>query len=312
MEHVTFAVIAMRRTVSAVMLVSICTVSHALDINPWKGPMPLAVLIQTDPWLMVMGSDTPRIVVYDDGQVVYQKIEKGKRPVYMHVQLVSNEFAAVTNKLAQKSNVSGLKTFYNVAPNMTDQPETMLFLALGKKVFVTTVYGLYTPFVGGSRAANLPQQIMDLHTYLTSLKFPAATPWDPSFVEVMLWDYGYAPDESIKWPKEWPGLVSSNSYLHDGNSMYSIYLPGSELPKLRDFLKTRKEKGAVEVDGRKWAVSYRYVFPGEPVWSYAFSNPSACNRILSAKVPSSDTNAHAQSTGSTARTSGNRTGSGPK
>jgi hypothetical protein len=37
-----------------------------------------------------------------------------------------------------------------------------------------------------------------------------------------------------------------------------------------DFLKTQKEKGAVEIDGKKWVVSYRFAFPSEPVWLKAF------------------------------------------
>ena len=57
--------------------------------------------------------------------------------------------------------------------------------------------------------------------------------------------------------------------LEPGDS-YSIFMPGKELPKLLDFLKTRKEKGAVEIDGKKWAVSFRYTFPSEPVWLKAF------------------------------------------
>ena len=35
-------------------------------------------------------------------------------------------------------------------------------------------------------------------------------------------------------------------------------------------MKTRKEKGAVEIDSKKWAVSTRYTFASEPVWLKAF------------------------------------------
>jgi hypothetical protein len=54
-------------------------------------------------------------------------------------------------------------------------------------------------------------------------------------------------------------------------NFYSIYLPGKELTKLIEFLSTRKEKGAVEIDGKKCAVSVKYVFPAEPVWTNAFN-----------------------------------------
>ncbi len=53
---------------------------------------------------------------------------------------------------------------------------------------------------------------------------------------------------------------------------YSIFLPGTDLQRISAFLSKRKEKGAVEIDGRKWAVSVRFVFPGEPAWRAAFTD----------------------------------------
>lgn len=46
-------------------LVSLCM--HALGVDPYQGPKPVAVLVQTDPWAMVIGSDTPLVAIYDDG-----------------------------------------------------------------------------------------------------------------------------------------------------------------------------------------------------------------------------------------------------
>ena len=51
--------------------------------------------------------------------------------------------------------------------------------------------------------------------------------------------------------------------------LYSTFLDGSMLPRLREFLATRKQRGAVEVDGKKMAVAYRFTFPGEPTWRKA-------------------------------------------
>ena len=87
-------------------------------------------------------------------------------------------------------------------------------------------------------------------------------------MEVIIWGYDYAPDESIYWPKDRPGLESPSTLKR--RDAYSIFIPGKELPKLREFLKTRKEKGAVEIGGKKWAVSIRYTFPNEPIWFKAF------------------------------------------
>lgn len=66
------------------------------------------------------------------------------------------------------------------------------------------------------------------------------------------------------WPRHWPGLGSNRSFKR-GDS-YSIFLDGSVLPELGEFL----GGGPVEANGKKWAVSYRYVFPSAPVWSKHF------------------------------------------
>ncbi len=261
-------------------LVLICKTAYALDIDPFKGPKPIAVLVQTDPWLMVIGSDIPRVVLYDDGQVIFLKEDKNKRQVFFQKRLSADELASMKKKISSFGDYSKLKRHYEII-SATDQPETRIYLDLGGQAFVTSVYGLEIsdrkdPPHSSSRAEQqhdaLPKAIRDLHAYMTSLDFADAKPWVPQYIEVMIWGYDYAPDESIHWPKEWPGLESPST-LKRGNS-YSIFLPGNQLPKLLDFLKTQKEKGAVEIGGKKWAVSFRYTFPGEPVWFKAFRGNS--------------------------------------
>lgn len=267
----------MKRALALLSLILLSAPVRASDIDPFKGPEPIAVLIQTDPWLMVIGSDTPMVAIYDDGQVVYLKREKDKPPVYVTKQLDSEALAETRKKLLAFGDYSNVKRYYDMAPEVTDQPETRIYLSLGQTKFVTRVYGLmvsdtrlpgYTVMGSGKKPDELPQALKELHAYLTSLAFPDAKPWKPPYVEAMIWAYDYATDESIHWPKDWPNLESPNA-LKRGDT-YSIFLPGTELPKLREFLATRKDKGAVEIANKKWAVSYRYTFPSEPIWFKAF------------------------------------------
>ena len=267
----------MKKTLAILSLVLICAVAHALEIDPFKGPKPIAVLIQTDPWLMVLGSDTPMVTIYDDGQVVYLKREKDKKSTLFHKKLSPDGLLEIKHKLPTFGDYSKLKRHYDLAPYVTDFPETKIYLLVDGKEFVTGVYGLmlpdpdypeYSTFGGKQKADELPKMIKELHAYLTSLDFPDGRPWEPPYVEAMIRGYDYAPDESIQWSTDWPGLESPSTFKR-GDS-YSIFLSGKELPKLRDHLKTRKDKGAVEIGGKKWAVSWRYTFPSEPVWLKAF------------------------------------------
>ena len=248
-----------------------------MEIDPSKGPKPVAVLIQTDPWLDVIGSDTPMVAIYDDGQIVYEKREKGKASTLLHKQLSQEALAEMKRKLIAFGDYWALKDYYNVAPNVFDEPETQFYLSLNGKEFVAGVYGLETPDTelpasiaidSEDKPDKLPKALADLHAYLTSLDFADAKPWKPPYVEVMLWEFGRA-SQTIPWPKDWPGLESPNARKR--GSAYSIFLPGQELPKLRDFLKTQD---AVEINGKKWAVSFRFAFPSEPVWWKAFDKKS--------------------------------------
>lgn len=271
----------MKKILFLLLLSCVVTDTWALEIDPFKGPKPVAVLIQTNPWLMVIGSDTPVITIYDDGQVVYVKNVSGKEPLYVQKQLTAQEFITIKAKLASFANYSEIKKHYNLTPHVTDQPEAKIYLDLGGKILTTSVYGLKTPetklpaytvLPGKQNADTLPESLKKLHEYLTTLRFEDAKPWEPSYVEVMIWKYEYAPSKSIIWPKDWPGLNSPNA-LRRGDS-YSIFLTGKEIPKLIDFLAKQEEKGAVEIDKKKWAVSVRYTFPSEPVWFNAFRKNS--------------------------------------
>jgi len=246
------------------------------QFHPFEGPKPIAVFIQTDPWAMVMGSDTPRVAVYEDGTVLFLK--KHKDALRYHEKKLSGaELLDFRRHLAPVFGLKGWKTFYDLRPNVTDQPETMFFLRDGSRELATRVHGLMTTdtelpahfvFPSDQKPDVVPKELLELHKRLCSTDYPESKEWHPKYVEVMIWPYEYAPDASIVWPKEWPGIDSQRS-MKRGDS-YSIFLDGVLLPELRKFLETRQEKGAVEIAGKKWAVSWRLVFPSEPLWRNAF------------------------------------------
>jgi hypothetical protein len=112
---------------------------------------------------------------------------------------------------------------------------------------------------------SVPQSFSDTVQRLTRFDHPRAERWVPPEIEVMIWPYEYAPDASLPWPKEWPGLKDPRTRRR-GAGRYSLYLPSTELEALRKFLSSRREKQAILIDGKKWAVSYRMPFPRESEW----------------------------------------------
>lgn len=253
-----------------------CLDVHAADIRPFDGPNPVAVLVQTDPWAMVIGSDTPRVAVYEDGEIIFLKKTNGTF-AYHHWKLLQAELTEFKNRLVPVGKLKDLKNFYDARPHFTDQPEAMFYLRTDQRELVTRVYGLtapstrlpaHTSFPGGSKPHGIPKELLELHRFLCSIDYADSEPWTPRYLEAMVWPYEYAREASIIWPSKWPGLESERAFRR-GDS-YSIFMDGNVLPNLREFLGTRKERGAVEIGGRKWMVSCRFTFPSEPVWRKAF------------------------------------------
>ena len=238
---------------------------------PFEGPRPIVVLIVTSPWSMVVGAETPRFALYEDGRVIYVERTSAREYTHMQARLTPAELANVKATLLGFATVPVPKEI-DLRPGWTDQPGSLFLLDVDGHTLVTSVYGLGAlagadrePTVDQAGKATLPASIRDLHRYLTEFRVPGARKWIPNQLEVMLWDYSYAPETSIRWPATWPGL-SDPTTRKRGNA-YSIFLPGTEEPALQAFLASRKPRGAVEIDGKKWAASYRPVFPP---WRDAF------------------------------------------
>lgn len=245
--------------------------------DPFDGPKPLVVFIQSNPWAMVIGSDTPRVVLYENGDVVFAKMVNDQL-TYHHATLGKPELEKVREQLKPVWALNDLKSHYDIRPNVTDQPEAMFYLRDGERVVVTTVYGLMAPgtklpgyFTApeSQEASRPPDELIKLHKWLCELDYPHSKEWTPKYVEAMLWDYSYAPDASIQWPKDWPALDSERAIQR--GRMYSIFLDGAQLPELRAFLASRNAKGAVEIGGKKMAAAYRFTFPSERAWREAFA-----------------------------------------
>jgi hypothetical protein len=245
--------------------------ANAKAFLPFDGPRPIAVLLETNPWLMVVGSDTPSFVLYEDGQVIYRKISAKKEARYLWKLLTAAELQRLKARLASFGPYSKGNNRIDIA-EVSDQPETKLYLNFEETRLVASIYGIN--FVNETRDEGrsktpLPAELRKLYVFLSSLEFKDATEWTPKYIEAIAWNYDHAVDASVSWPKQWPGLNSPMTIKN--SSTYSIFIPAAELKNVSTFLRIRKEKGAVEIDGKKFAVSVRRVFPSEPVWRKAFS-----------------------------------------
>jgi len=248
----------------------------AEEFLPFAGPRPLAVFIQSEPWARVRGADLPRFILYEDQTVIYaRQHDEGFR--YHTAKLDAKPFMELRAKFSQYAKRFPRSATYDVAPNSTDQPRALFCFRSGDRYTTTTVYGLqaagtkpaaHSQFDAERNPKVPPRQLLELHKLCSSYQAPHARPWQPRYVEVMLWPYEHAVEKSIIWPANWPSLRSDRA-MRRGED-YSLFLDATQLPVLQKFLASQMEKGAIEVDRRKWSATWRYVFPSEPVWRAAF------------------------------------------
>jgi len=236
-------------------------------------PKPLLVVVEQNPWLMVIGSDSPTFVLYNDGTLIYLRSKPTPEEPF-HRRTVSD--SARTKRELIPYDISKMAEHYELSA-ATDQITTIVWTP-EKRI---EVYGGWRKprDLGGDNDSrwkmivererkmweSLPENLRKTLYRIDELRGKDGIAWLPTMVEVMFWPYEYAPDESIVWPKEWPGLSAPNTKKR-GKDSYSIFLSSERYDEFRRFLKTRKEKGAILIDGRKMAESHRFPFPEEELW----------------------------------------------
>jgi hypothetical protein len=216
--------------------------------------VPALVLMETDPWAAVLGSDSPTFVLYEDGTAIW-RTASGFRTTRLRPSEVEQLYA--------KLRPATMQPYYGgySADDATDQPEEDFLIYRGESPTFISVYGRLE---AADVRAKVPAEIVRAYDVLKGFNPSQSTEWMPDKIEVMVWPYEYAPEPSIEWPTDLPDLKDPGT-VRRGDS-FSIFIPSSKLHEVRTLLGRRNEKGAIEIDGKKWAASVRFPFPSERLW----------------------------------------------
>ena len=206
------------------------------------------MMIEFDPWNSVIGSDSPTFAMYDDGEVIF-RTDGG----YKSVRLAFERQSEIRNAL---SKIGEWKNYQS--STFTDQPTTVL--AWNDKPSFRSL-SIYGSLRRDKVRSKLPPSVIKAYDLLKNFDDTEARNWLPAKIEVMIWPYDYAPEPSIVWPRNWPGIEDPET-IKRGDS-YSIYLPSTYFEELKTFAASRHPRGAVEIGGKKWSLSWRFPFPGE-------------------------------------------------
>ena len=216
---------------------------------------PLVVLTESNPWLMVIGSDVPTLALYDSGRVIY-KVTTDNRSFYVTTKLDMMQTQAFISSLKLNDELSAIDNEI-MASNGSDQPTNTLVLNF-KELKIKNVYGNLR--TDQNAIANTPQAFLDTYNTIINFKGENATTWIPEYIEVLLTDYSHSPRTPLPWPEEWPNL-ESKSTVERNDSLYSLYLPKANYEDYLALLNQLKEKQGVQINGTIFSVSTRFPFP---------------------------------------------------
>lgn len=215
---------------------------------------PLIVLVETDPWAMVIGSDVPSFALYENGQIIYQQIENKRVKIY-EVTLSKAELQNVIKSFEITDRVFKLPNYIEAA-SKTDQPTNVLTLNFDSTKIIA-VYGRVGTNPEVRKSA--PKQFLAVYDNIKKYKNDSAKAWFPDRFEVMFWDYNYAPNKR-PWVEDFPDLKSPTTVKWD-NDMYSVYIDKKNYDEFEKYYSSMGEKQAVEINGKKMAIDYRLPFP---------------------------------------------------
>jgi len=215
------------------------------------------------------GFDQPLFLAYADGTILFPRTTSHGIPeqyTVLHVPPVSVD--SLLGSLGVTAALYSLDSLYDYAPGWTDQHSFYLLLPAdsGQKLVVIRA-GLEDSM---KLRSDVPAPFKQLYARLMAFSPPSATGWVPDSLQVSIWPYEYAPDNPpLAWPQRWPGLDSPRWKRRSDDlvkEVRTIRLPFSDRPLLDSLLVARREKQAIGITGRKWAVGYRWLFPQETEW----------------------------------------------
>lgn len=230
------------------------------DCPPPDTPNPVLVLMEFNPWLMVIGSDAPSFVLYDDGTVIFRDAETFD---YFTVTLDDEDKAAM-REVIDVDAFFALEEYYDGVP-VTDQPSNVIYVWHADDMKRVGAYGDLRsdrPYGADIPSARdtVPDVLLDAFDMMAFYEHEKADPWLPEFIEVMVWPHNTL--DFADWPDEWPSL-NDECAVQRGEDSYSIYLPSEYLDDLVDM---RQDHNAVLLNGESRAFAWRYPFASEQQW----------------------------------------------
>lgn len=217
---------------------------------------PIIILIETNPWLMIIGSDVPTFALYENGQIIYKKTNNGKDQYY-EIKYDFEKTQAIIKTLGITDDLMNQPEDIN-ASNWTDQPTNIMMFAFDSLKYISVYGDLRSP--ESDARIKTPKSFLTVYDSILNFNDANAEKWLPEKIEILATPYDYSPKVPLKWNNEW-GNIDSPSTVVRHEDLYSIYIDKKYFKDFISLTKKLKEKQAVEINNKKYSLSYRLPFP---------------------------------------------------
>ncbi|MDI1449268.1 hypothetical protein [Polyangium sp. 6x1] len=222
---------------------------------------PLAVLRERNTWLLVLGSDVPTIVVYEDGLVVYHKIVGNKAEA-----LTVNVGAEAARKLVEELATADFMALPREMSVTTAEDQTTVGIALRQdsQWKYASVEGLGRDGKAtAAKTGEAPAVFVRAYQRLTSFDAPGATPWKPETIEIMLSDFSSARKPPLPWPAGIPAPPAGVKPPPGGGGVYHHVVPGRHEAATRAFIASLEQSQGVAMGGASASIDVRPLVPSD-------------------------------------------------
>jgi hypothetical protein len=155
--------------------------SVSQEVESRSGSQPLVMLTEFDPWAMVVGSDSPAFVLYENGTVIYLR-----ESTYVSAKLSPSEVESFVSGLGRDS-LTQLKDSYTLRV-YTDQPTNVFVIRTdGRNYKKISIYGSIRSLKTESREGiPLPDELIRALRRVLRYDNANASTWRPEYIEVMI------------------------------------------------------------------------------------------------------------------------------
>ena len=217
---------------------------------------PLIVLKEDDPWSIDEFSNIPEFIMYENGQIIYRKVENKHTKIY-EVTLNKEELQQVIKHLSIEESFYKLENSFLIS-NTTCNASTYLVLNFDsiRRIKVEIIGDL----LNRNERSNAPKELLTLYNKLINYKSSKAKEWLPNNIEVIFWKNNSAVNKKA-WLQGFPDLNTSIIKIIENTEYYSVFFDKKYFKEFEKYYSSLTQDEAIEINGKQMSIYFKFPVP---------------------------------------------------